>query len=262
MADNLITAATYEQIATMLSKLATNYSNLASVFYDVFYNTTPTDVTFQMYDESGTLQTYTIPNRAKDLQNLLSGEGAPENLVDGGKGTLYQDLLNGDLYIKETPEGNDGWTQFATKDFLKNILIQGNGEPNEVGIVAPMGTLYIQVDAGSLWIKTTVTGSQGWERISTSSNTFASRSLDNLTEDGYKVFANPSLSNLSEDGVNRFANRSLNNLDTEGNARFEEKENINSKVTSLSASSTDTQYPSAKCVYDIIGNVEALINAL
>ena len=65
MADNLITAATYDQIATMLSKLATNYSNLASVFYDVFYNTTPEDVTFQMYDESGTLQTYTIPNRAR-----------------------------------------------------------------------------------------------------------------------------------------------------------------------------------------------------
>lgn len=33
-------------------------------------------------------------------------------------------------------------------------------------------------------------------------------------------------------------------------------------VTSLSSSSTDTQYPSAKCVYDIVGDVEALINAL
>lgn len=30
-------------------------------------------------------------------------------------------------------------------------------------------------------------------------------------------------------------------------------------VTSLSSSSTDTQYPSAKCVYDIIGDVEALL---
>ena len=34
------------------------------------------------------------------------------------------------------------------------------------------------------------------------------------------------------------------------------------KVTSLSAQSTDTQYPSAKCVYDIVGDVETLINAL
>lgn len=31
------------------------------------------------------------------------------------------------------------------------------------------------------------------------------------------------------------------------------------KVTSISASSTNTQYPSAKCVYDLVGNVEALL---
>ena len=39
-------------------------------------------------------------------------------------------------------------------------------------------------------------------------------------------------------------------------------EKTSNKVTSLSASSTDTQYPSAKCVYDMIGNVEALLSAL
>ena len=33
-------------------------------------------------------------------------------------------------------------------------------------------------------------------------------------------------------------------------------------TTSLSGSSTDTQYPSAKCVYDLLGDVESLINAL
>lgn len=32
--------------------------------------------------------------------------------------------------------------------------------------------------------------------------------------------------------------------------------------TTLSSSSTDNQVPSAKCVYDLVGNVEALINAL
>ena len=33
------------------------------------------------------------------------------------------------------------------------------------------------------------------------------------------------------------------------------KENISNKVTSLSSSSTDTQYPSAKCVYDTIDSI-------
>lgn len=33
-------------------------------------------------------------------------------------------------------------------------------------------------------------------------------------------------------------------------------------VTSISSSSTDDQYPSAKCVYDLIGDVESLLAAL
>ena len=33
------------------------------------------------------------------------------------------------------------------------------------------------------------------------------------------------------------------------------KEDVDNKVTSLSSSSTDTEYPSAKCVYDYIDNL-------
>lgn len=33
------------------------------------------------------------------------------------------------------------------------------------------------------------------------------------------------------------------------------KENVSNKVISISASSTDTQYPSAKCVYDAINSI-------
>lgn len=40
---------------------------------------------------------------------------------------------------------------------------------------------------------------------------------------------------------------------------FEDKSN---KVISLSASSTDEQYPSAKCVYDLVGNIETLLTTL
>lgn len=34
------------------------------------------------------------------------------------------------------------------------------------------------------------------------------------------------------------------------------------KVTSLSNSSTDTQYPSAKCVYDLVGDIESILEEL
>lgn len=41
---------------------------------------------------------------------------------------------------------------------------------------------------------------------------------------------------------------------------FNTKEDVSNKVTSLSSSSTDSQYPSAKCVYDIIGDVESILS--
>ena len=34
------------------------------------------------------------------------------------------------------------------------------------------------------------------------------------------------------------------------------------KVTSLSSSSTDTEYPSAKCVYDLVGDIESALQTL
>ena len=39
-------------------------------------------------------------------------------------------------------------------------------------------------------------------------------------------------------------------------------ETANNKVTSISSSSTDTQYPSAKCVYDLVGNLESILETL
>ena len=39
-------------------------------------------------------------------------------------------------------------------------------------------------------------------------------------------------------------------------------EEVANKVTTISSSSTDSQYPSAKCVYDIVGNVEALLDEI
>lgn len=39
-------------------------------------------------------------------------------------------------------------------------------------------------------------------------------------------------------------------------------EDTNNKVTSLNNNSTDTQYPSAKCVYDLIGDIPSVLDAI
>lgn len=39
-------------------------------------------------------------------------------------------------------------------------------------------------------------------------------------------------------------------------------EQTSNKVTSLSNASTDSQYPSAKCVYDLVGNINSLLGGI
>lgn len=62
-------------------------------------------------------------------------------------------------------------------------------------------------------------------------------------------------SSLNSTLSNYVTNSSLNNTLT----NYELKSN---KVTSLSSTSTDNEYPSAKCVYDIIGDVESLLGGI
>ena len=48
-------------------------------------------------------------------------------------------------------------------------------------------------------------------------------------------------------------------VDTSDNSVDGGYELVSNKVTAIDNTSTDTQYPSAKCVYDIIGDVETIL---
>lgn len=244
---DIIDVPTYEQIATILSKLATNYSNLASVFYNVFYSDIPADVTFKMYDESGVLQTYTIPNRAKDMQYILNGTGSPEGQVEASAGSLYQDLLDGEVFIKETQEGTEGWDKLVTSNYLSTYIIKGLGNPNGA-VVAARGALYIDEPSAALYIKSSSTGNLGWQLISSDVSSLADTDLDNLSETGEQHFANPSLTNLS--GA--------------GQALFDSKVDTNDVISILDDSLIDPQklqVPTADSTYELItSSVEDLAN--
>ena len=51
-------------------------------------------------------------------------------------------------------------------------------------------------------------------------------------------------------------------LSNDVTTKLSNAEDITNKVTTLDSTSTDTQYPSAKCVYDLVGNVESLLASL
>lgn len=250
-----IEVATFEQIATLLSQLSTNYSNLAINYYDIFYNPVPQDVTIQLYDAAGVLKNYVIPNRAKDFRFVLNGKGSPEGSVSADVGTTYQDTLNGRFYIKQLGADNKGWVEIASsEDFIKD-----EGSPEGV-IAKPTGTLYIDTSVGSLYIKTTGTGSTGWVELPKSGD-FVNKDLSNISLEGEKKFANPALSNLNALGESHFANPSLSNLDNTGKGIINGKENVNNKTSVIDSSSTNIQYPSAKAVYTVTSGLSTQVDS-
>lgn len=282
-----ISPATYEQIVTLLTQLHTNYSNLASTFYDVFYNKTPKEVTFKMFDESNNYVDYTVKNLALSNQYRAIGNESPENNVSAVQGTLYQDLNNGEVYIKHYGDTNEGWSKLVNQALLDGYIIHGNVNPNgfeKDGVIigkvdATPGTLYVNTDTATLYI---CVQEGTWVVISASVGGFATTSLDNITDDGNNVIKEivteqigtktNYISNSSTDSqvpsakaVYEYVNPQINkigNLETSVTNIQTNKQDKSNLVTSISSSSTDTQYPSAKCVYDLVGNLEDKINNL
>ena len=268
--------ATYEQILTILTQLATNYTNLFDVYYDMFYNQTPKDLVLQIYDEEGNLNVVAIPNRAKDRAYILNGDGSPNGTVSALKGSTYQDLTNGEYYLN-LDGSTTGWTKLVAKANLDEIIMQGGINP-EGAVTAGKGTLYSDTQNGVLYIKTTGTGSTGWINVSADIGNTANTDLSNLSNIGEAHFANPSLSNLNGTGqaiidakenlsnkVTTLNNSSTNYPTTGAVYKFVTdglalKENLSNKVTTLTASSTDAQYPSARFVYNSLNLKEDKAN--
>lgn len=91
------------------------------------------------------------------------------------------------------------------------------------------------LDAGIIEVKSTLDES----KIFGSSEFFGASELVTVEKGAYKLYHNPT---ARPGGYIEVGEGSL--------------------VTSISSSSTDNEYPSAKCMWDIIGDVETLINAL
>lgn len=105
-----------------LTQLLTNTVNMTSVFYDIFLNPEEMDVELQQYNAEGQLITISIPNRAKDRNIALVGEGSPEGAVVANVGTCYVDELNEAVYFKVNGTGNTGWVVVLTEEGVNTYL--------------------------------------------------------------------------------------------------------------------------------------------
>lgn len=155
---------TNSEIMLLMSRLETNWTELMNNFYDIFFNPNPMIVTLNLVDNQGNVVPSTIPNRAQDMQYILNGNGSPEGNVVGDLGTLYQDLTNGQVYIKQTETSKNGWSLIITEAMLEDIIQQGLGSPEGI-LVSPKGSLYVDKSVGNLYIKQSSSGSTGWQVV-------------------------------------------------------------------------------------------------
>ena len=104
-----------QELISLLSMLFTNMNNLDRLYYDMFINSTPMDLILERYDEQGVLQTYIVPNRAKDKGDVILGLGDPEGVAVADIGRMYLNTITGEIFYKR--EGNDafGWIEIRTK---------------------------------------------------------------------------------------------------------------------------------------------------
>ncbi len=73
-----------------------------------------------------------------------------------------------------------------------------------------------------------------------------------VSQQGFETATHAANTYQTQAGMSNYATRTdITDMETTTN-----------KVTALSASSTDTEYPSAKCVYDLIGDVETILATL
>lgn len=105
-----------------LTELLQNSVNMTSIFYDIFLNPTPMDVELKQYDSNSQLITISIPNRAKDREIAIEGEGSPEGVVQANIGAAYVDTVNETVYFKVTGSGNTGWVIVMTQEGVNTYL--------------------------------------------------------------------------------------------------------------------------------------------
>ena len=288
-----------ETIIENLTELLQNTVNMTSVFYDIFINPTPMDVTLTQYDSEGELITITVPNRAKDLQRALIGTGSPEGVISASEGTLYVDSATQTAYVKVNGSGNTGWKIILTEEgvytYVRNYLLENgyystetlerylteNGyvRDNEIESIVEEATESKQdaltAGTGITIDNNTISATGMTVPIDTimspaSVNPVQNKVIYNNVVSGVEAGNNGELivtkaGETTTIPISTTVDSSLNPSSTNPVQNAIITSVLASKgtlVTSISAASTDLEYPSAKCLYDLIGDLETILQSI
>ena len=134
MATDISSIKTLQDVINVLSVVYFNMNEIERIYYDMFINPVPMDITFQRYNDQGVLENIILPNRAKDHQDTLTGQGAPEGIVSADIGVLYLDTTSQDLYFKSVGTDAYGWLKiFSSLNLVPDTnFLKPNGDGSQL----------------------------------------------------------------------------------------------------------------------------------
>lgn len=136
--------------------------------------------------------------------------------------------------------GSTNYNDLSNKPSINNVTLQGNKSLTDLGI-QPSGDYVTPSDLSSV-------ATSGSYNDLTNKPTIPSKTSDLTNDSGF-------ITNSVDNLTNYYTKSSTDTL-------LGNKEDKSNKVTSLSSSSTDTQYPSAKCVYDLVGDINTALDTI
>lgn len=160
-----------------------------------------------------------------------------DNLTAGENITIKNNVISA-----TSSSGVTDYEQLNNKPKINNMELTGDRTLEELGIINFSGNYEDLMDKPSI-------------------PTNSSFTLAGLGEKSYNSLTNkPTIPTNGDFTLADLKEKSYASLT--GTPDLTLKENVSNKVTTVSSTSTDEQYPSAKCLYDMVGNIEALLGGI
>ena len=202
----------------------------------------------------------------KDVNNLTYYE------LKTNTGSSVELSINSSTYVVTLSLKNSAGTILNTQTIdlpLESVVVNGSYDSTNKKIILTLQSgSTIEIPVGDLisGLQTEITSSNklSSDLVDDTNNTnkFVT-ATDKTNWDNKGTYSKPS-GGIPKTDLDSSVQTSLGKADTalQSHQDISGKEDKSNKVTSLSSNSTDTQYPSAKCVYDIVGNIETLLSEI
>lgn len=268
-------------IPTATSDLTNNSGFITKDVNDLTYYTLKTS-TGSLIDLEINGTTYVITLSLKDIDgNVISTDTIDlplESVVVGGNydsvnQKIVLTLQNGntvDIPVGALVSGLQ--TEITSQNKLASDLVDDSNSGNKFVTTSEKQTWNAKYDKPVGGIPSTDMTSEVQTSLGKADT--AVQPTDYATDTKGGVFKVSNSLGMYENGLVYAYVRNYSRYQTMGNEHFISKgtlenvitgknlETANNKVTSISSESTDTQYPSAKCVYDLVGDIETILTTL